>query len=233
MTAHRGSYELAKLRQKAFEADVKLREAAVKGEDLPEAEKKDCIKDSLKAQAATQEKNLETENMHCEKYEKLMNLTYTNSVPNMPKKNPEEQIKNLPKGKVYMATGLNMSLMMKGVVGSRPGNLMLLSKESARQNLDKVAEQIMDEDQMLNMQPRDLVKKLSFDIGSETKIDHRAMEIRMEKGYDKQPLAEIRAEAGIEEPKKKAPTNVVEKNAEVVKSGEEPKKNIQKVNIMQ
>ncbi len=199
-----GAHEMIQLHHKACEANVKLMDATVSGKELSRAEKEQCVRDIVRAQSVIQTKQLETQNTKCEKAEQLADFTAKNGV-NAKSSNPEEQIKNLPEGKVYTESGFSATEGVKAVFGGRPGTLMLLTNETGRKNVDIVADQIIQEKGLLDMDTADIVKMLDYNKEEQTEIGMRAMEIRTEKKLDAQPLAEIRKEAGIEAPTKAAP----------------------------
>ena len=191
----RGVNELMKLDQKGADANLKLAEAASGEKVLTPEEKKQAVKDVLMAKMALETMVKENKDKPCKEYDEMfmgpMGLgAYgqgQNEGPEVLKIRTESK-KGVPRplpppGKIYEDTGGNLADALKCQKKERPAAVILLSSPTYRKNLEKAAEQIIQEDKLLEKSPDQLTQELDYGTTADrTKTGERAMAIMSRNG---------------------------------------------------
>jgi len=166
----RGNAEAVKLDILGTKANVKFAEAAANGTDLPEESKKAALRDMIVGKIAIQSFVRENRLKPCPEYDEFMDKAFKNAYGMTDKeKNVIEQNRNNgkldtppPKGRMYMHNVIPISDYIKGNKRERPAASILLNSPTYRSNLEKVADQIIKEDNLMEKSPDQIVKKIGY-----------------------------------------------------------------------
>ena len=197
----RGAGELLKLDEKGAKANEKLAQAAAEGKDLPPEEKKQAIKDVIMAKLAVETMAKENAEKPCPEYDEMFNgplymeaYGMKGDEPGKLSKLKEECEKTgklrpmPPPGRIYVDTASSLLETLKFQKKERPAAVILLNSPTYRKNLEKTAEQLLQEDKLMQKNPDQLVQELKYGaVEQRYDLGPRAMGLMSKNGYLDEP----------------------------------------------